>query len=460
MKPNILLICVDQQRWDCLGYAGQYPVKTPNIDRLAAEGRQYPYAFTPLPSCCPARQSLICGKRPERFGALWNYDQKIPVAALSPEEYSWARDLKEIGYRNGYVGKWHVNPVHTPLEYGYDDYISREELEEAERRNGPAGNPGGLFGNPSPSALSDAPTHRNAAEVIRLINRYGKEPWHIRMEFAEPHLPCRPAEPFASMYQNAVKWRAFDDTLEGKPYIQKQQRLNWRTETMDWDDLKETARLYYAFISQIDDAIGKVLQYLEHKGELDQTLIIYTSDHGDLCGDRHMMDKHYVMYDEVVRVPLILRYPALIPAGTASEEMTVNMLDLVPTLLELLDIRMPEHLQGKSLLPDLRGEQTEKRDYVLSTYNGQQFGLYMQRMLRGRDMKYIWNLTDCDELYDLKKDPYELVNRIGDPDYVESLKKMRLRLLKELKDQEDCILNPWTEPQLSEGRKLSASTDR
>ena len=456
MKPNILFISCDQQRWDCLGFNNRYPVKTPNIDRLAAEGISFDNSYTPLPTCCPARQALLCGKRPERYGALWNFDQGTPVGSVPADAFSWAASLSDMGYRTGYVGKWHVSPTLTPLDFGYEDYVTDRELNAYQRKKNPdKGFKSGFFGEVSPYPCEDSPTHRNAAHVIDLIDKYDGAPWHIKMDFAEPHLPCRPSEPFASMYESVPKWNSFDDTLENKPMIQRQMRLNWNTAERSWEEFHETARLYYGYISQIDDAVGRVIGHLENKGLLDNTIIIYTADHGDLCGDRRMMDKHYVMYDEVVRVPLVIRYPKLIEGGRHSRAFVTNMLDLVPTILELAGAAVPEDLDGISLLPYLTGETSDSiRKYAMVTYNGQQFGLYTQRMIRNEKYKYVWNPTDMDELYDMENDPCELENLSGREEYEEILRQLRLDLLAELDAVKDCtVTSKWLRDQLTFNRK-------
>jgi len=456
MRPNILFISCDQQRWDCVGFNDRYPVKTPNIDRLAREGISFDNSYTPLPTCCPARQALLCGKRPERFGALWNFDQGTPVGHISADAFSWAGSLKDLGYKTGYVGKWHVSPVLTPLDFGYDDYVTEQELRAYQLKNNKGKNfKSGFFGEVSPFPYEDAPTHRNAAHVIELIDKYDGEPWHIKMDFPEPHLPCRPSEPFASMYESVPKWNSFDDTLVNKPMIQRQMRLNWDTESLTWDDLQETARLYYGYISQIDDAIGRVLKHLEEKDLLDNTVIIYTADHGDLCGDRRMMDKHYVMYDEVVRVPLVIRYPKMIEKGIKCSAFVTNMLDLVPTILEMVGASVPDDLDGISLMPYLMQQTSESiRKYAMVTYNGQQFGLYTQRMIRNEKYKYVWNPTDIDELYDMENDPCELCNLSDREEYSEILKELRLDLLAELEAVKDCtVTSKWLRDQLACSRK-------
>ena len=454
-KPNLLFISTDQLRFDCLGYKNRYPVKTPNLDRLAARGMDFDHSYCPIPICCPARQSLVCGKRAESFGALWNYDQGTPVGSLPKEAFSWARALSAAGYQNGYVGKWHVSPTLTPLDFGYDDYVSEYEIMDSIGKKYPGLTyPNGFFGDVNPVPLDDSSTHQNAAHVIRLLEKY-QSPWHVKMDFGEPHLPCRPSQPFASMYENVPKWAAFDDPLENKPYIQRQQLLNWNTHNLKWEDFSTMAALYYGYISQVDDAIGRVLSYLEQSGKLSDTIIIFTSDHGDMAGERHMMDKHYVLYDEVVRTPLLICLPGG-PKGETCGEFVINALDLVPTILELCGLPVPNGLDGKSLVPLLTGAQTGAfRPYALSTYNGQQFGLYTQRMLRSHKWKYIWNLTDTDELYDMQNDPHELVNLAQDPSKKGLLAELRRDLLAELDAAGDCtVKSGWLREQLMYSRKL------
>jgi len=446
MKPNILFISTDQQRWDCLGFNDRYPVKTPNIDRLAAEGIRFDQSYTPLPTCCPARQSLICGKRPESFGGLWNYDQGTPVGVLTPDAFSWARELHKDGYHTGYVGKWHVSPTHSPLDFGYEDYISDKTFHRLQAERNPdkhfKRSTGWWFmGETSPYPLEDSPTHQTAAAVIELMEKYGDQPWHIKFDMEEPHLPCRPCEPFASMYDDVPMWTTFDDPLENKPYIQKQMRYNWNVQDMTWEDCKEMVKRYYGFVSQVDDAIGKVLAYMERKGLLDNTLIIYTADHGDLCGDRGMIDKHYIMYDSVVHVPLVIRYPRMIQPGSCCEEMVTNMLDLVPTILEFAGLPVPEDLHAVSLMPYLQGKpHPNPRKYALTTYNGQQFGLYSQRMIRDHKWKYVFNPADTDELYDMENDPDELKNLVHEPACAQTLRLLRLELVRELEQVDDCLI--------------------
>ncbi|MCQ2430525.1 MAG: sulfatase-like hydrolase/transferase [Clostridia bacterium] len=458
-KPNILFISCDQLRWDCLGFNDRYPVRTPNLDLFASESTCFDQAYTPLPTCSPARQALLCGQRPERFGALWNYDQGIPVGHIADDAYSWARSLTDAGYRNSWVGAWHVHPTLTPLDYGYQEFISSGDLASYQRKAHPELSfRKGFFGEVSPYPVEDSPTHRCAAEVIRIIDESGEGPWHVQMNFSEPHLPCRPSEPFASMYGSGdvPEWASFNDPFEGKPYIHRQMLLSWETDKLTWDDFRETVRLYYAWITQIDDAVGRVLRHLEERGLAEDTVVIFTADHGDMCGDRHMMDKHYVMYDEVTHVPLVVRYPRLGNAGRRCPAMVTNMLDIVPTILELAGCTVPSGLDGISLMPYLTGERVDSlRRYALVTYNGQQFGLFTQRMIRDDNWKYVWNPCDTDELYDMRNDPHELHNLSADPAYADVLAGLRRDLLRELTAVDDyTIKSGWLRDQLAKNRKV------
>ncbi|GAA3413703.1 sulfatase-like hydrolase/transferase [Paenibacillus hodogayensis] len=457
-KPNVLLIVSDQLRYDCIGYSRKYPVRTPNIDRLAGDGVWFSNAYTHIPLCCPARQSLLNGRRPETFGSLWNYDLGPPIPALNPNSYSWPREMQRSGYATAYLGKWHVHPTFDPTHYGYEEYVSLQDYKLfRDERYGATGYRNGFFGETEPVPVEDARTHWMADQTIELMKRYERNPavpWHIRLDFDEPHLPCRPSEPFASCYDpdEVPKWDNFDDSFTNKPYIQKQQLFNWGVENYEWPDWSPTVALYYAFISQMDDAIGKIVDYLDRSEMGQETLIIFTADHGDMCGAHRMMDKHCVMYQDVVHVPLIIRGKGVTP-GQVREEMVYNLLDLPPTLSEWTGFA-PGDFQGQSLVQLCRGSAQEWRKEIVSTYNGQQFGLFIQRMITDGHWKLVWKPTDVDELYDLQNDPAELNNLIGNTELKGVVALLRNRLYEILMQEGDTMVaNPWMKRQLQKGIK-------
>ncbi len=452
----------DQLRHDCLGYVGEYPVLTPNLDELARIGVRFTHAFSAIPTCCPARQAFLRTKRPESFGAYWNYDITFPIAALSPDEYTWTRQLQKVGYRNAYIGKWHVNPDHDPREYGYESYFGVEDYSRHfEKVATTTQYVNAWRGEPDLVQLEDSRTHVLAHEASQAIRRLAgtNHPWHVRLDFPEPHLPCRPAGQFAEMYdaKDMRPWGSFSDTLEGKPFIQRQQLRNWAVEDYTWDDWAPIVARYFGAISQVDDAVGRVIDTLKETGQFENTIIVFTADHGDLCGAHRMVDKHYVMYDDVVRVPLVVSWPSRITTGTTIDSFVSATLDTGPTLLDLLDLDLPADTHGSSLRGLLEGSAPHREtNEIIATYNGAQFGLYCQRMLRTDRWKYIWNLADIDEMYDLRDDPCELTNRIDDPNVSEIGKRMRRRLFELLAEANDPLSSgPWLVGQLTEANPVS-----
>jgi arylsulfatase A-like enzyme len=456
--PNILLIVADQLRYDCIGFSGDYPVRTPHIDQLATEGVWFTNAYTHIPLCSPARQSLINGRRPEAFGSLWNYNIGPRVSALDPSEYAWPRELQRLGLKSGYVGKWNVHPSHSPLSFGYSDYVGDDQYEQFKINKYPdVKYTQSYLGEANPIPLEDSKTHWLAGKAISLMNEYGSErsPWHIRLDFTDPHLPCRPSAPFAQMYDPALipMWRNFNDDFHNKPYIQKQQLHSWGVQHFTWDDWAPIAARYYGMISQLDDAVGRVMKALREVRQENNTLVIFTADHGDMCGAHRMMDKHYILYDDVVRVPLAICWPEAISKGRVCDQFVYNLLDLPPTMLELLNVHTDAEFHGRSWMPLLTGEPpADWRNEVVSTYNGQQFGLYTQRMIRTREWKYVWNTTDVDELYELQQDPDELNNVIYDAGNRDIINQLRKRLYDVLiQDGDRLVDNEWMRNQLLHG---------
>jgi arylsulfatase A-like enzyme len=463
-RPNVLLIVSDQHRVDALENHGT-AVQTPHLAQLAREGVEFANAYTPIPLCTPARQALLRGKRPETFGGLWNYNHSSLVRVLEPTDYAWPRALQDAGYATAYLGKWHVHPDHDPTSFGYDRYVPESAYGEHRATRAEADGfgpwPGweGWLGATSPVPVEESRTHWFADETARTIAELaaGGGPWHVRVDFTEPHLPCRPSEPYASMYppESIPKWPNFDDPLEDKPYAQRQHRVNWHVEDLDWKDWAPAVARYLGMVTQLDDAIGRILAALDAAGARDDTIVVYTTDHGDLCGSHRMLDKHYVMYDEIVRVPLIVRWPGRVVPGTVVQDFVYNMLDLPPTITEATGAEPAPDFHGRSLLPALDGEDREPRTEVISTYNGQQFGLFSQRMLRTNEWKYVWNGTDVDELYDLREDPAEVRNLIHDPRHHDLVAALRARLYQAMRaDGDHLFANRWLESQLLENRKL------
>ena len=451
---NILLINADQLRHDSVGYRGLRGVKTPNLDALAAESVVYEEAYTPLPVCAPARQALLCGRRPDSIGATWNYDF-MPTPELDPA-ICWPQKLTDNGWNTGYVGRFHISPTKKPADFGYQVFVNRNDYHAFAGQKYPnVQYTGGWLGCESPIPYEDSETHWVAKQACGVMEQFAKEnkPWHLWVDFEIPHLPCRPSYPFSRMYdpKTIEPWDGWGDTFENKPYIHKQQTLSWDTEKLTWEDFQPMVARYFGWISQLDDALGRIFDTLRASGQYDDTMIIFTSDHGDMCASHSMLDKHYVLYDDIIRVPLMMKVPGV--KARRTDAFVMNCLDIPATIRRAAGLE-PEPLGHGMPLPETDADDESARQDVVVTSNGQQFGLYTTRAIRTRTHKYVWNLTDIDELYDLSADPGEKHNLIADPAYAELIHSLRGRLYEQLKATGDRYVgSEWMKRQLLEDRK-------
>ncbi|MBR3998838.1 MAG: sulfatase-like hydrolase/transferase [Clostridia bacterium] len=449
MKPNVLFIVCDQLRYDSVGFAGIEPVKTPNIDRLAEEGLFFENAYTPFPVCAPSRQSMLTGVQPESIGILCNYnffrgngaDPKIPT---------WVSELKDAGYRCGFAGHWDASPHGSENDFGYETIFSNGDWgREIGEKYGAINYPNSWFGCSNPIAFEDTKTCRICDSVSGFIRESAGQPWHAWLDLVDPHLPCRPSAPYDTMYspEDMTPWPGFGDTLEGKPYIQKKQIENWHLENYEWKDFAPTKAYYFGLITQTDAAIGRVLDTLRETGQYDNTLIILLADHGDTSGDHGMMDKHYILYDSVVHVPFIVRHPSL--GSGRVKSFACSSLDVAPTVEKIVGLTAESTRHGRAVTDYIDGSETP--DFAVFSSNGQQFGLFTQRGIRTEKYKYIWNLTDTDEFYDLTLDPGEKVNRASDPAYREIIAHLGEKLYAELVRRGDPFANGWVKWQCGRG---------
>jgi arylsulfatase A-like enzyme len=460
-RPNILLIHSDQHRYDCLGVNGHPQLQTPHLDRLAAEGVNFSHAFTPIPLCVPARNSLLTGAWPVTHGVIANYDSE----AYSParEMPIFSQLLRQRDYWLGYVGKWHVDAQRGPEHYGFCEYVPNARYHQWRAEQGMtaeavgADKRGKWFGHVDTGASgAQSQLGWHADHVIDMIRGHSDEPFFIRWDPPEPHLPCCPPEPYASLYppETITPWGSFGDPLEQKPYVQAQQLRTWNVTEWTWDDWAPVVSRYLAVITLMDEQIGRVLAALEESGQADNTLVIYTSDHGDMCGSHGMLDKHFIMYDDVVRVPLIMRWPGQLQAGAICDAIVCNELDMAATFCEVAGVSVPETFVGRNLLDVATGNDPSPREHAFAAYHGNACGLFSQRMARDRRWKYVWNATAQDELYDLETDPWERTNRMGDNTCAYELAHLRESLVAWMKEISDPLLNQWTGPQILKGLSL------
>ncbi len=454
---NIVLIHSDQHRYDCVGVNGHRQLSTPNLDRLAKEGVNFTHAFTPSPICSPARGSLLSGLWPVQHGCI-NIPNTESYRPMHRTIMPFTRLLKDSGYWLGYVGKFHNETEGLPTDYGVDEYVARSEYGVWRREKGLAEKPreNGYFGEVDQHIDAEQSNLAWGADhAIRMIEHGAglEKPFFVRWDPPEPHLPNVVPEPYASMYppQQITPWTSFDDTLEGKPYVQKLQRRRWGVEGWDWEKWAPVVGRYLGEVSLLDAQVGRIMDRIDQLGIAENTLIIYTTDHGDFCGGHGMMDKHYAAYDDIVHVPLIMRLGGQAEGGKSCDAFVSHSIDLASTICGAAGIDPPVEYMGRNLLDIASGRDACGRRTIFSMYQGCQMGLWSWRMVRDRRWKYVFHATAMPELYDVESDPGELNNLAGDPAYRNAASELRGSLIKWMEEISDPLLNRWTRRQLKEG---------
>jgi arylsulfatase A-like enzyme len=445
---NILLIHSDQHRFDCVGANGHGLIRTPNLDRLARGGTNFTHAFTPNPVCSPARACLQTGAWSSTHGCISIYGTEgfRPADATLPVLTAL---LAQAGYRVGHIGKFHQEVPGTPSDHGAEVYVPSHAYRSWRKQAGlpPAPERCGLFGETDPHI---SPEQSSLAwqcdQALACLDRFAttadRKPFLLRWDPPEPHLPNRVPEPFASMYplEQIEPWPGFPDALVNKPPAQQRSRQRWGTGEWTWDHWRPIVQRYLGEITLLDLQIGRLLDRLDQLGLAENTLVVYTTDHGDMCGGHGMMDKHYSAYDDIMRVPLIVRWPGVLTPGQRCDAFTIHELDLARTILAAADIEPPESFVGLNLADLAAGR--EQRTDVFAQYHGTHQSLYSLRMLRDRRWKYVYHPAGVDELYDMAADPGERVNCIDAPGHQQQLQQMRLRMTEWMEQIHDRLSPP------------------
>ena len=460
-----------------LGAYGNPAVKTPAIDALARRGVVFDYAFCPSPICAPARASLITGKRPLKHGMLVNPESGLAAGKdFAGEQASLGELLGKRGYRSTLCGKWHVGTELTPQDCGFEgvfypgygypdqhphyrDYLKHLGVEFTLRDQIWSRRPDGSS-KYCLAAIQDGPEeaavpHYLTTQAIEAVHRSAQDngPFFVRLDFWGPHAPYIVPERYARMYDPAdiEPWLSFPDDLAGKPTIQAAYESYWGIENFSWQDWARLVALCCAEITLIDDQVARLLAALDEAGAAEDTAVFFTSDHGGMVGAHGLEDKGPYLYDEICRVPLIGCIPGS-PGGRRSDALVYNM-DLMPTILDMAGVPLPEDLDAVSLKPILDGERESVRDPdepVYIEFHGHQ-SPYEQRMVRTRTAKYVFNAPDVDELYDLESDPGEMRNLAADAAYADLLRQMRLLLREKLIATRDRLLTFFEGSRLPEG---------
>ncbi len=437
-KPNLVFVLVDDLRWDDLGCTGNSFVESPNIDRIAHEGASFRNAFATTPICSPSRASILTSQYAHVHGIVDNTDR----SAQSHKLKTFPQQLQQAGYETAYVGKWHMgndssrrpgfdswyclagqgtsfDPVvndgerevqtkgyvtdvlnHRALEFVQQDHDKPFMLFLSHKAIHPETfqGPDGKLSDPTLSNFIPAPRHANLYEGVEIPRR--------------PSAGVPPLDKPALQQKIAGVAPLGADTGSSDKVILNRLRM----------------------LKAVDEGVGAILAALGEAGQLDNTVVVVAGDHGYFYGEHGLSIERRLAYEESIRIPLLVRYPKLAPAGSAPEAMVLT-LDLAPTFVELAGGEMPSAYQGRSLSPLLRGETPDdwRHSFLIEYFSDTVFPR-MNKMayqaVRGDRWKYIHYLEhpDADEFYDLANDPYELANQIDSPDAAAPLKIMQSEL--------------------------------
>lgn len=445
-----------------------HPCRTPNFDRLAQEGITIAKAYTPNAVCSPARASLMTGLLPHNHGVLQViHTTDADQNCLRKDKPHWAQYLQQNGYRTGYFGKWHAERSNQLEDFGWE--VNGERSQEMYQRKkkqlqpSPMGKSFKLakyLDQPhgySPSLLYGVteiePECRDVGITTSLAldfleERVGKsEPWCCFVSVIEPHDPFVCGEQAFSLYDpdqlelppNAT------DTLENRPALYRKSARAYENLTLR--EKKEAMACYYGSVTEIDAQFGKLIDFLRDRGELENTIIVLTSDHGELLGAHGLYCKNTGAFEEVYRIPMILSGPGM-PKGLKLDA-RAGLHDLGPTLLELTGCGAFNYSDSRSFAPLLQLNYEAHLEHDQEGYAEYHGGRYLltQRIVWDGDWKLVFNGFDFDELYNLKQDPHEMENLIHLPDYQEIAKRMFAKAWRKMQETGDhSLLNSHYPP--------------
>lgn len=454
--PNVLLLMSDQHKPHCLGIDGNPVARTPNLDALARSGVRFDRAYCSNPVCVPSRASLLTGLYTHNHRA---YNNTVPWPY---EVQTMAHYFHRAGYITGLIGKMHFVDAQT---HGFDYRLDFNDwwqslgpktklyADELSRPNSGSGMPqiDDLWrdsGDPWKGArdLDDrqgavAVGHASkiperdhfesfvARESSRFLKNFGKRPFFLITSFLKPHDPFMPAERFASMFRAQdmklpSTWGKVDLNTVPREIRDSIENNRPTPELRSPDQAKLRIALYYANLAQMDDCLGQVLQSLHDLQLENDTIVVYTSDHGEMLGEHGMWQK-FVFYEASAGIPMIFRIPGTASASKRTRTLASNV-DILPTLAELCGVAIPNDLDGRSLVDSIRNPAAQidrivYSEYALQTPNA-------KYMIRSGDYKFCHYVNDTAELYDLRTDPDEMQNLASKPKFGGKVKELRNQL--------------------------------
>lgn len=432
-RPNVIFILIDDLHHDGLSATGHPYAKTPNIDRIAKEGAIFRNAFVTTPLCSPSRATFLTGQYVHKHQIVGNEKPQV-FNALSHQLKTWPQQLQKAGYETAYIGKLHMGNDDAPRA-GFDHWVSFKGQ--------------GRYDNPQFNVNGKQLDRQGY--MTDLLNDYALEflkqkhdkPFAMTLAHKAVHGPFVAAERHNKLYEGATLPTTPNkqDDWSGKPMLQLPEppRPNANpNRPANNQPQRPVALAQMQQLAAVDEGVGQLLKVLADSNQLDNTLIIFTSDNGYFWGEHRLGDKR-AAYEESIRIPFLVRYPKLIKAGTKFDQTIINA-DLAPTLIEFANAPKLATMHGRSWLPLLEGKTKGWRETVLLEYFHETNFPRIRgwQAVRTPEWKYIHytELEGMDELYDLQADRYEMKNLINDPRQAAKLKQMKIELVRLLKESQ------------------------
>ena len=446
--PNILFLMTDQQRWDAMGCSGDW-VQTPNLDRIASEGTRFTNCVTTSPVCIPTRLSLATGLYPHNTHVWNNMNHQMPA-----ETPTWMQAVRNAGYRTSLFGKTHLHPHNGDLRER-EGLMNAYGLDDVNEIGGPRASAKVLshmtamwegkgvwaayradyrerFSTKPHLVRSSTLGFEDYADVYvgqqakQYLQNYERdEPWCCWVSFGGPHEPWDTPEPYASMYDPEDMPPAIPCPPAGeRPKGHLDRRMQRVNPTFEPGEIGRLRANYAGNVTLIDDQIGEILDAIAARGELENTIIVHTSDHGEMNGDYGLIYKSNFL-NGAVRIPLLVRTPDSTNAGSVCES-PVEWIDIGPTLVELAGGELEHRQFGKSLCPVLTQPEATHRDFAISEIEG-------EIMLLNQEWKIALNANgEAYLLFDVRNDPNEIQNLAGRPEVADIERVLRLQILERL----------------------------
>ncbi|MFO7973666.1 MAG: sulfatase [Candidatus Hydrogenedentota bacterium] len=403
-RPNVVYLFSDEHRWQSMSFSEMPELHTPNMAALAEQGAEFTNAISNYPVCSPHRAILMTGRWPHQQGVI---DNNIP---LSPDQMTLGKAFKTAGYRTGYIGKWHLGGTRAE-PFGFDTSLiwTRTGIHYDKSKYHPA------EGEPvQPKGYNATLMTDQALDFIR-ENKDAASPFFLMVSWNPPHARFRDApEDKKALYpENSLPYRPNVDLTSGgvaadAPGIARQN---------DWPNYQG----YHAHITAIDEELGRILSALDEMGLAENTIVVYTSDHGSMFGSHGVGSKRQP-HEESIRVPFLIRWPSVVPAGLKNKAL-FGSVDIMPTLCGLTGIAVPKTCQGQDFSAALVGEKGPDPDFQfimhISKENASGGNNHPAPIFRGvRTKRYTYAVKPNGEgfLFDNRKDPYQLTNLFDDPD--------------------------------------------